>query len=363
MRVVDLDALQAAGIADARRRAALIEYLDSLGFTAEEMVEAERRGRLFGLAGDVLQWSGPPIHSLRAAAEQLGVPVEEVAKAWAAVGLPVSDPEAVTLSQADVDGLASWAEIKAVVGDESALVFLRVMGNAMARLAEAGSTMVRLAQPDILMGHSGDEHTTARTYRAIGEATARFSKLIDVVWRQHLNSARIHLEGVLTDASASVTCGIGFADLTGFTALTQRLNTDELSELLLEFGGAIADLVHADGGRVVKFIGDEVMWVTSTPELLVKVAVDLVEHPPAREAGLQVRAGLGYGRVLAISGDYFGTAVNLAARLVAAASPGQILAGSDVRDHLPDWPAATLDPLTLKGFDTPVTAYDLHVTG
>ena len=47
---------------------------------------------------------------------------------------------------------------------------------------------------------------------------------------------------------------------------------------------------------MVKFIGDEVMWVSSTPELLAKVAVDLVEHPRAREAGLQVRAGLGYGR-------------------------------------------------------------------
>ena len=58
--VVDFDALEAAGIANARERAALIEYLDGLGFTAEEMVEAERRGRLFGLAGDALQRSGPP---------------------------------------------------------------------------------------------------------------------------------------------------------------------------------------------------------------------------------------------------------------------------------------------------------------
>jgi len=52
--VVDFDALEAAGIANARARAPLIEYLDRLGFTAEEMVAAERRGRLFGLAGDVL---------------------------------------------------------------------------------------------------------------------------------------------------------------------------------------------------------------------------------------------------------------------------------------------------------------------
>jgi adenylate cyclase len=66
--------------------------------------------------------------------------------------------------------------------------------------------------------------------------------------------------------------------------------------------------------------------------------------------------------VLALGGDYFGTPVNLAARLVAAAAPGEILASTDVRDELADWQAIPLDPLTLKGFDSPVMAYDLHLS-
>jgi len=360
--VVDFEALEAAGIANARERAALIEYLDGLGFTAEEMVEAERQGRLFGLAGDALQGPGRPIHSLRTAADALGTSVDEVATAWAVMGLRISDPEALALSQADVDGLQTWVAIKALVGDDAALAFLRVLGNAMARVAEAGGTMARIAQPDLLVTHSGDELTTAKAYRAVTEITHRFGVLIDAVFRQHIVSARTHFEGVITDASASVTCGIGFADLTGFTTLTQILTPTELLDLLVEFGGTVSDLVHADGGRVVKFIGDEVMWVTSTPELLVKVAMDLVEHSRAREAGLQVRAGLGYGSVLAIGGDYFGNPVNLAARLVGAAAPGQILASNDVRDELAAWQAIPQEPLILKGFDSPVTAYDLHLS-
>jgi len=360
--VVDFEALEAAGIANARERAALIEYLDGLGFTAEEMVEAERQGRLFGLAGDVLQGPGRPIHSLRTAADALGTSVDEVATAWAVMGLRISDPEALALSQADVDGLQTWVAIKALVGDDAALAFLRVLGNAMARVAEAGGTMARIAQPDLLVTHSGDELTTAKAYRAVTEITHRFGVLINAVFRQHIVSARTHFEGVITDASASVTCGIGFADLTGFTTLTQTLTPTELLDLLVEFGGTVSDLVHADGGRVVKFIGDEVMWVTSTPELLVKVAMDLVEHSRAREAGLQVRAGLGYGSVLAIGGDYFGNPVNLAARLVGAAAPGQILASNDVRDELAAWQAIPQEPLILKGFDSPVTAYDLHLS-
>ena len=273
----------------------------------------------------------------------------------------ISDPEALALSQADVDGLATWVAIKALVGDEAALAFLRVLGNTLARLAEAGGTMARMAQPDVMMTVSDDELTTAKAYRAVTEIARQFDVLIDAAFRQHIVSARTHFEGLITDASASVTCGIGFADLTGFTGLTQVLTPTELFDLLIEFGGSVSDVVHADGGRVVKFIGDEVMWVTSTPELLAKVAIDLVEHPQARQAGLQVRAGLGYGSVLAIAGDYFGNAVNLAARLVGAAAPGQILAASDVRDELPDWPAIPLEPLILKGFESPVMAYDLHL--
>ena len=90
--MIDLDALEAAGIANARERGALIEYLDGLGFTAEEMVEAERRGRLFGLAGDAVRRSGRPTYSLRTAAEALGLPLDDVACFWAALDLTVPPP-------------------------------------------------------------------------------------------------------------------------------------------------------------------------------------------------------------------------------------------------------------------------------
>jgi class 3 adenylate cyclase len=265
-------------------------------------------------------------------------------------------------SQVDIDGLAAWAAMKSAMGDETTSTMLRVLGASMARLAEAGSTAIRLGLPDIQMEHTADELTTAQAFRTVGEFIPRLAVLIDAVFRHHTISARTYFEGVVRDASASVVCGIGFADLTGFTALTQRLTPTELSNLLIEFSSAVSEVVHSDGGRIVKFIGDEVMWVSSTPEQLAKVALDLVEHPGAREAGLRVRAGLGYGSVLAIGGDYFGTAVNLAARLVAAAAPGQMLASSDVRDVLVDWPAIPQDPLTLKGFDEPVTVYDLHLS-
>jgi adenylate cyclase len=358
--MVDFDALEAAGVVDARGRAALIEYLAELGFSAEEMAAAERRGRLFGLAGDVLQWSGPPVHTLRAAAAVLGVSADELAQVWALLGLTVTDSDQPAFSEADVEALQSWVALEAVVGAGPARDLLRVLGATMARLAEAGATVLRVGQPDIHISHSGDELTTARAYRTVAEFIPRLTTLIDAVFRHHTISARTYFEGVVRDTTATVTCGVGFADLTGFTSLTQRLDQDEFARLIAGFNSAVTDVVHADGGRLVKFIGDEVMWVSATPEQLVKVAVDLVEHPRARTADLQVRAGLGFGRVLAAGGDYFGGPVNLAARLVAAAAPRQILASSDVRAELAERPAVEQEPLLLKGFDSPVPVYDLH---
>lgn len=357
---LDFDALEAAGVANAHARADLIKYLDELGFSTAEMVDAERRGRLFGLPGDVLSWSGRPIYTFAAAAEQLGVTAEEVARAWALLGLTAAGPDVPVLSQADVDALQTWLAIKAVVGQDGAHGLLRVLGVAMARLAEAESTMIRAGTPDIQMTHTHDELATAQAYRAVAEFVPRLGALIDVVHRHHLISARTHFEDVLRDTSAAVVCGVGFADLSGFTALTQALTPAQLSYLLNEFAGTVSDVVHADGGRVVKFIGDEVMWVSSAPDRLLQAAIDLVEHPKAREEGLQVRAGLAYGTVVAINGDYFGNPVNLAARLVAAAAPEQILATVELRDALPDRPAVAQGPLTLKGFDAPVSAFDLH---
>ena len=188
--------------------------------------------------------------------------------------------------------------------------------------------------------HTHDELTTAQAYRAIAEFIPGMMALTDAIHRHHQISARTHFEGVQRDISANVVCGIGFADLSGFTALTQLLTPEELSALLNEFNATVSEVVHADGGRVVKFIGDEVMWVSSTPG-----ATGQGRGGPRRspEGARGQTAGPRRPRLRRwcwpSGGDYFGNTVNLAARLVAAAEPGQILATSAVRDELPEWPA------------------------
>ena len=218
--MIDLDALEAAGIANARERTGLIEYLDSLGFTTEEMVEAEQRGRLFGLAGDVIRRSGRPTYSLRTAAESLGLPLEDVTHFWAMLGLTVPGPDDVALSQADVDALATCAAMKANMGDDGGL--LRLIGSAMARLAEAETTLLRTSRPDFWITRSHDELTTARAWRELAELIPSVGSMFDVVHRHQLTRPNL-FSNVVNDPAASVECGVGFADVSGFTALTHVL--------------------------------------------------------------------------------------------------------------------------------------------
>lgn len=357
--VVDFDALEAAGIADARRRAPLIEYLDSLGFTAEQMVAAERQGRLFGLAGDVVQWSGQPRHSLTDAAEALGLPLTDVEQAWAVLGLTVADPNTPTLTDNDIEALRTWTDLRTAIGDDAATGFLRVIGASVARVAEALASMGRAGLPELDLAHSHDELVTAQAYRSAAAFIPRIGGMIDSFHRHHLFAARTYFDAIVHHESLTVDCGVGFADLPNFTQLTQRLTPADLTSLLNEFNAITNDVVHADGGRVVKFIGDAVMWVSATPESLAKVAMDLVHHPRPKMANISVRAGLSFGSVVATGGDYFGNPVNLAARLVAAAEPGQILLAAPWYDMPGKWPVAPREPLVLKGFNDPVTAFEL----
>lgn len=139
---MDLDAARAAGIGDAPRRAALLDYLEAQGFGLEEMVEAEAQGRLFALAGDALARSGRARHSLSSAAAQLELPVEEVAHAWAVLGLTVTDVHQPALSDADLAGLRTWADVAQALRSDVA----RCMAARLVAVAEPGQV---LAPPDL----------------------------------------------------------------------------------------------------------------------------------------------------------------------------------------------------------------------
>ena len=358
---MDWDALTAAGLydpdaADAADRRALLEFLDAEGCTLGEMVAAHARGRLFGLAGDRKVRPGRDELTLREAAALTGIDLALVERLWRAYGFPLVDADTKVASRADVETFPLFSTLAAVVGEDTALDLARVAAASVARFADASSAALRGTLRDLAIDTSGSETATARAYAAVAELTPAVGRLLDVLLRHHLETARRQFEesgsGDLALTRQIRAC-VGFADVSGFTALSATVTSEDLSRLLGAFERTATRLVHEADGRVVKFIGDAVMYVTGQPAAAVDVARGLVatfDHP--------VRAGVAYGLLLAQDGDYFGPPVNLAARLVAAAEPGQVLVDTDVRERLPDsYDTTALPPRELRGIADPVTPY------
>ena len=364
---MDLDAFRAAGLYDATSPSAaarrdLLEFLVGEGCTVEEMQIAHSRGRLFALAGDRRIRPIVGLLTLRDAAVRLEVEPEVIARAWRTFGLPDSGIDSALLTEADVEALGTYLAVRAFLGEETALGVSRVIGAALARITEAESSAMRSGMKVIDVGVSGDEVVTARAYDAVTQLVPRVGRMLDAMHRQHLEATRVHFEDIDREIEdrAAFRCGVGFADLSGFSRLSQQLTLGELSNVLTVFEESATETVQARGGRIVKFLGDAVMWVSADPDDLVRIAADLARHPRAAEAGIEVRAGAAYGRILAQDGDYFGPPVNLAARLVALAEPGQVLGAGELLAVLgSSWLAVPGVPTVLRGFDDEVTPYAL----
>ncbi|GDY76620.1 hypothetical protein SAV31267_061050 [Streptomyces avermitilis] len=114
---------------------------------------------------------------------------------------------------------------------------------------------------------------------------------------------------------------VGFADLVGFTRLTRRMEEEELGELVEAFETTAADLVAAHGGRLIKTLGDEVLYAADDAGVAAEIALRLIETMANDETMPELRVGIAFGTVTTRMGDVFGTTVNLASRLTSIA-PG-----------------------------------------
>jgi adenylate cyclase len=177
--------------------------------------------------------------------------------------------------------------------------------------------------------------------------------LLGYVWRRHLLAALLRraTSADVPPAAARPTV-VGFADMVGFTAASQQLDTPALAALVDRFEALAYERILHRGGRVVKMIGDEVMFAADDPAAAADIGLGLVETYGAAEVELQVRVGLARGPTLSWEGDLFGPVVNLASRLVNVARPGTVLIADDLGELLSATPAFVLRHLRavrLKG--------------
>ena len=186
--------------------------------------------------------------------------------------------------------------------------------------------------------------------QAIVEQAPQFEQFIVHAWRRHLIAASLRLAA--TPSTAERALVVGFADLSGFTAFSRSIDVPTLATMVDRFEALAYEHILDRGGRVVKTIGDEVMFAVDEPRPAGEIALALVEAY-GRDADLpNIRVGLAVGPVLAWEGDLFGPTVNLASRLANFARPGAVLVSDELGALLGDDDTVTLRhlrPVRLKG--------------
>jgi adenylate cyclase len=125
--------------------------------------------------------------------------------------------------------------------------------------------------------------------------------------------------------SETVSATFMFADIAGFTALTEAHGDQEAAALVRDFCRAVGAEVPATGGTQVKTIGDAVMLCIPDPEAAVQLALRITHELMLGHGAPAVRVGMHYGEAVEQDGDYFGASVNLAARVSAEAAAGEVL--------------------------------------
>src|SRR5699024_1970860 len=153
----------------------------------------------------------------------------------------------------------------------------------------------------------------------------RIRELQDHVWRRHLAAAAERVVLRTREGDDSVPLAVGFADMVGYTHLTRRIDVGALSSLLDRFESISARVIAEYHGRIIKNVGDEVMFSADDPDTAALIGLALQDAIGEVKSLPKIRAGLAYGDVLMRYGDAYGAVVNVAARLTGSARPGTIL--------------------------------------
>ncbi len=360
----DLDRLSKAGLYDpdregADQRLALIEYLVELGATVDEMIAvAHIPGGISGLAA--IAALPKPTLSLNELARMVGATPERVAAVWSALGLILPDMDEPALSTEEAEVLAGLTPTLDVLPDPVMMQVLRAAGGSAARLADA-----------MVQAYLTDVETDRSTELDRAQLAASSTQLLDlnlralgVVLKRHMTQSAFRLRTSQAAGLGTATMAIGFVDLVGFTALSIDAGQKELLDLLDEFEAIAIDAVNANGGWVIKLIGDAVMFGALEPGHAVNVAIALMDAMGPDRPSMRPRGGLAYGGVVPRGGDYFGPVVNVASRIVGVAVPDEVLITRKIRDSVGSMPEGWLvEPAgqrQLKGIEGPIGLWSLR---
>lgn len=279
----------------------------------------------------------------REVASGAGLSLLSARKLWRALGFPNIGDEDVAFTERDQSALNTIVDLVRAgqLTEEAAISVTRAIGQMTDRMVV---WQIEALVEDMVQ-NQGLTDAVARK-RLVGELPSLVDALEEMLvysWRRQLNAGVQRLavraeaglasseegrEGDEDDAPLPLARAVGFADLVSYTSLSRRMNEKTLAQLVQRFENKCAEIISVGGGRLVKTVGDEVLYIAETPAAGAEISLALCQAFTDDEILPQARVAMVWGRILSRLGDIYGPTVNLAARLTALADPGTVLVDS-----------------------------------
>ncbi len=336
--------------------ARIVARLRERGHALKDIRQATDEGRLaYGYVEELFD-TGEDAYTLVQASRETELEPALITRVLSALGTAPAHAE--RLSPADLALLRYVAAVlEAGLPLVALLQLVRVYGQAMARVADAEVRLVHMHVHEPLMRSGATGLETADEMLELARRLLPLaSPVMDQVHQRYLRDfveqdvvghMESDLEGDGVDLGR-MRVAIAFADLTGYTRLTEEAGELEAVDAVERFVDAVQSTLP-DDARVIKTIGDEVMVVGSDPAALTEWAVGFQRLQDGRTLP---RIAVHYGNALYRDGDYYGRDVNIAARVGARAAGAEVLVTRPVVEHARrDLEFERIADVRLKGFD------------
>ncbi|MBD8868707.1 adenylate/guanylate cyclase domain-containing protein [Nocardioides donggukensis] len=280
-----------------------------------------------------------PVYTASEVAGQ-GEMLEQSRRLWRALGFPEHPGDEVAFTQGDAGALATLrtAIDGGVLDFDTALNLTRAVGQTMARLADwEVATLVPMLEEMATRPGSGGSRLGA-ALRMVESVNGPFEALLVYAWRRHLAASVARVEALGSDDEELKTheVTVGFADIVQFTALSNDIGEERVGDLVELFESRCSDVVAAQGGRIIKSLGDSVLFVVDDAARALVIAEGIITVIGRDPRMPDIRLGLASGGVVLRLGDVFGPPVNLASRLTAVARRNRVIIDETTAALLPE---------------------------
>jgi len=320
-------------------------------------MQDEGRARLDPTAAELdrLLLGGRRRYTRAQVAQLSGMPPDRFRGLWHALGFPEAAEDDVMFTDDDVVALHTLSALvdAGFVAPGSEASFARALAQPLARLADWQTTLLTSALTSQCAGPPQQPDTTHGDVPPAADALlSLLRRMQDYVWRRHLAAAVERAPTAPADGEERE-LAVGFADLVGYTTRTRGMSGAELGVMVEDFEATAAEVVARGGGRIVKTVGDGVLFTAADPAAATEIGLSLPERWAAADRP-PLRVGLAHGRVLTRLGDVYSSVVNLASRLTTVARAGSVLVDRELASRLRRHPRYRIEPLqrrSVRGFE------------